>query len=1021
MATSYALPLNGAATHAHSHIGHGHTRSQHRKAVPERLGLAQAPANGIAPPNPGTLQKDCHSSGLRPHTHSQSLPQNSSGEPRETKVDHHHHYTAAQPHSQGAENSSSQAIHMDHGLSRSLAALPRLQAGYGDFNGDKDVPVSPDFANVESRRETITTLEAMSSMLIPLPFVLVSLVLCWQWPLQPVNLAHANLKSSVGLEGMETRASSSGHISRIIGLCALVSGTLLSAGLIGKWLGRTDTLDRRKRSHSSLGHRGATTKNGSNALSLENFRRVTHRILAVGLPIFGASTVGGPGPALILLVATVGDLANTEGSTSHVGGSGGWKRLLRLRKWTIAVISLQMIADLVGAIFHTMAMWPLVIGYMALAISVFVLPPPYLTPRIAASTITSPMSKSAEKTSAILTSWDPPQVRVKSFTGPRAPAPLISTAKDTNLTLVAGLLTSLPCAAWLTTTFSTTSPIAIVPLAAGIMICALSALSFTFACPRSMMTDKKIGSAVGLVLPIVLREMVEVQSWLMFAFQGVTAGLFWFALNIDTLAAQPAAYAASPHTHHHGSNIAKGPHSRFTGLLLPTLRNWPLLHSILMEKDSRRIFYFMCLNFGFMLVQTFYAIVTGSLGLLSDSIHMLFDCLALVVGLCAAVMSKWPPSVRFPYGFGKMDTLAGFANGVFLMLISVEIIYEAIERLVEGSQMQRLGELLTVSSLGLVVNLVGMFAFGHAHHGHGHSHGGHDHPHGDHDHSHGGHDHGHESHNHARTGHDHAQTGHGNSDNHCRSHTHAVPHLPPKEHEEHDHSGLNHVHVHQQSPLNQSHRRHSRAMSPTLTQSSVPPTPSSFSVPQTPSKPPPKHAHHHHGNENMHGIFLHVLADTLGSVAVVFSTILIHYTGWVGFDPLASCLIAILIFASAVPLVTSSAKRLLLAVPEDTEFDLREALAGVGSLKGVMGVQVPRFWMGEGEEGEVQGVMHVVVGRGSELDEVRQRAVKYLHERGMDVLVQVEREGEGRCWCGGAVIGVLNAVPTREAMAGKDV
>ena len=73
------------------------------------------------------------------------------------------------------------------------------------------------------------------------------------------------------------------------------------------------------------------------------------------------------------------------------------------------------------------------------------------------------------------------------------------------------------------------------------------------------------------------------------------------------------------------------------------------------------------LNFGFMLVQSFYAIVTGSLGLLSDSIHMLFDCLALAVGLCAAVMSKWPPSVRFPNGFSKMDTLAGFANGVFLM------------------------------------------------------------------------------------------------------------------------------------------------------------------------------------------------------------------------------------------------------------------------------------------------------------------------------------------------------------------
>ena len=77
------------------------------------------------------------------------------------------------------------------------------------------------------------------------------------------------------------------------------------------------------------------------------------------------------------------------------------------------------------------------------------------------------------------------------------------------------------------------------------------------------------------------------------------------------------------------------------------------------------------LNFGFMLVQTFYGLVTGSLGLLSDSIHMFFDCLALVVGLCAAVMSKWPPSERFPYGYGKMDTLAGFANGIFLMYVTL--------------------------------------------------------------------------------------------------------------------------------------------------------------------------------------------------------------------------------------------------------------------------------------------------------------------------------------------------------------
>jgi zinc transporter 5/7 len=46
---------------------------------------------------------------------------------------------------------------------------------------------------------------------------------------------------------------------------------------------------------------------------------------------------------------------------------------------------------------------------------------------------------------------------------------------------------------------------------------------------------------------------------------------------------------------------------------------------------------------------------------------MFFDCLALGVGLFAAIAAKWPQSERFPYGFGKIESLSGFGNGVFLM------------------------------------------------------------------------------------------------------------------------------------------------------------------------------------------------------------------------------------------------------------------------------------------------------------------------------------------------------------------
>ena len=319
------------------------------------------------------------------------------------------------------------------------------------------------------------------------------------------------------------------------------------------------------------------------------------------------------------------------------------------------------------------------------------------------------------------------------------------------------------------------------------------------------------------------------------------------------------------------------------------------------------------LNLAFMMVQAFYGYVTDSLGLLSDSVHMFFDCVALGVGLFAAVASKWPPSERFPYGFGKIETLSGFGNGVFLILISVEIMTEACERIWEGRETKRLGELFVVSTLGLLVNLVGMMAFGHHHHGHGHDHG----------HSHGGHDHG---------GHD---------------------------DKPHDHSHGHHDKQHD----------------------------------------------HAHDNENLHGIYLHILADTLGSAAVIVSTILTHFWAWSGWDPLASFLIAVLILLSSLPLVKSSARRLLLTVPPATEYSLRDTLSGITGLRGVVGYAAPKFWVddrsvGEGGGERLVGVMHAVAARGADMEDVRDRVRGYMAERGVDVTLQVEREGDASCWCG---------------------
>lgn len=77
------------------------------------------------------------------------------------------------------------------------------------------------------------------------------------------------------------------------------------------------------------------------------------------------------------------------------------------------------------------------------------------------------------------------------------------------------------------------------------------------------------------------------------------------------------------------------------------------------------------------------------------------------------------------------------------------------------------------------------------------------------------------------------------------------------------------------------------------------------------------------------GVFLHVLADTLGSVGVIISTILIRQFGWLIADPICSLFIATLIFFSVIPLLKDACEVLLLRTPPENEKDLNSALEKV--------------------------------------------------------------------------------------------
>ncbi|KAK4819635.1 hypothetical protein QYF61_008906 [Mycteria americana] len=152
--------------------------------------------------------------------------------------------------------------------------------------------------------------------------------------------------------------------------------------------------------------------------------------------------------------------------------------------------------------------------------------------------------------------------------------------------------------------------------------------------------------------------------------------------------------------------------------LLRKVSGW--FRSILADKTSRNLFFFLCLNLSFAFVELLYGIWSNSLGLISDSFHMFFDCTALLAGLAASVISKWRSNDAFSYGYVRAEVLAGFVNGLFLIFTAFFIFSEGVERALEPPDVHH-ERLLPVSVLGFIVNLIGIFVFQHG--GHGHSHG----------------------------------------------------------------------------------------------------------------------------------------------------------------------------------------------------------------------------------------------------------------------------------------------------------
>jgi len=99
----------------------------------------------------------------------------------------------------------------------------------------------------------------------------------------------------------------------------------------------------------------------------------------------------------------------------------------------------------------------------------------------------------------------------------------------------------------------------------------------------------------------------------------------------------------------------------------------------------------------------------GSVALLSDAFHMLFDALAYVMAFAAAyVAADFATDDRYSFGLHRLEPTAAFINGALLLPMVAYILYESYQRFLDPVAIGT-GPTLAIATGGLLVNVVSIY------------------------------------------------------------------------------------------------------------------------------------------------------------------------------------------------------------------------------------------------------------------------------------------------------------------------
>ena len=98
--------------------------------------------------------------------------------------------------------------------------------------------------------------------------------------------------------------------------------------------------------------------------------------------------------------------------------------------------------------------------------------------------------------------------------------------------------------------------------------------------------------------------------------------------------------------------------------------------------------------------------VTGSVALLTEALHSSVDLIASVVAFFSVRKADEPADDDHPYGHEKIENVAAGIEGMLILVGSGVIAFEAIRRLIIGSEVDHLGFGIAVLGVSMIVNVV---------------------------------------------------------------------------------------------------------------------------------------------------------------------------------------------------------------------------------------------------------------------------------------------------------------------------